>query len=83
MPDTLQFMTTEVSSLTDDEIVAVWLRRNRGVCVQISRELEVSREFVRKVLYGLPGGKSSNYRIEKALIEAGAPFVADRIAEVA
>lgn len=76
-------MPSDVSSLTDDDVISLWVRRNRRVCVEISREFEVSKEFVRQVLYGLPGGKSKGLRIEKALIEAGAPFVADRIAEVA
>ena len=70
------------SSLTDADVIFLWVRRNRGALVKISREYEVSPQFVRMVLYGERGGRSSDLRIEKALIEAGAPFVADRIAEV-
>ncbi len=76
-------MPSEPASLTDADVISLWVRRNRGVCRDISIQCAVSKEFVRQVLYGLPGGKSSDLRIEKALIEAGAPFVADRIAEVA
>lgn len=72
-------MPSDVASLSDADVIFLWVRRNRGVCVEISREFEVSREFVRQILYGLPGGKSKDFEIEKALIAAGAPFVADRI----
>lgn len=74
-------MPSDVASLSDADVIYLWIRRNRGACVEISREFEVSREFVRQILYGLPGGKSKDFEIEKALIAAGAPFVADRIAE--
>lgn len=70
-------------SLTDSDVISLWVRRNRGTISKISRECKVSHSFVRMVLYGEPGGRSTNLRIEKALIEVGAPFVADRIAEVA
>lgn len=70
-------------SLTESDVIFLWLRKNRGVCSKISRDCEVSPAFVHMILYGQPGGISDDLRVEKALIEAGAPFVADRIAEVA
>lgn len=76
-------MPSTEPSLTDGDVISLWVRRNRGVCSQISRDHGVSAEFVRQILYGLPGGKSVDFEIEKSLIAAGAPFVADRIAEVA
>jgi hypothetical protein len=72
-------MSSDAASLSDADVISLWIRRNRGVCVGISRDFGVSKEFVRQILYGLPGGKSADLQIEKALIEAGAPFVADRI----
>ena len=78
--DTLQFMPIEVPSLTDGDVIFLWIRRNKSVCARISRDLNLSRQFVSQVLYGFR--KSTDLQVERALIEAGAPFVADRIAEV-
>lgn len=79
----LQIMPIKAASLTDADVIFLWTRKNRGACSQISRDCEVTPQFVRQVLYGLKGGRSADFRVEKALIEAGAPFVADRIMEVA
>ena len=68
-------------SLTESDVIFLWLRKNRGVCFRVSLDCGVSPSFVHAILYGKPGGKSDDLRVEKALIEAGAPFVADRIAE--
>lgn len=76
-------MPSEVVSLTDEDVISLWIRKNRGVCSQISRDCDVSAEFVRRILYGIDAARSVGLHVEKALIEAGAPFVADRIAEVA
>ncbi len=76
-------MPSDLASLTEADVISLWIRRNRGICADLSREFDVSREFVRQILYGLPGGRSEDFGIEKALIAAGAPFVADRISGVA
>lgn len=74
-------MPSDLASLTDADVIFLWVRRNRGVCAQISRDCGVCTEFVRQVLYG--SRNSTDLHVEKALAAAGAPFVADRIAEVA
>lgn len=61
---------------TEDHIF-IWVRKNRGVCAGIARQFSVSHQFVRQVLY-CPAIKSSDLRIEKALAEAGAPFMSSR-----
>ena len=75
-------MLTE-TDLTDAEKIGVWHRRNYGICARIGREFDVTGEFVRQILYGVRSARSADLRIERALIDAGAPFIADRIAEVA
>ncbi len=76
-------MPLSVDSLTESDVIFLWLRKNRGLCSKISIDCDVSPAFVHAILYGKPGGKSDDLRVEKALIAAGAPFVSDRIAEVA
>lgn len=63
--------------LSDEQKVFLWIRENRGVCSQVASTCEVSHTFVRKVLYGQ--SKSSEFRVEKALLDAGALFMRDRI----
>lgn len=67
-------------TLTEQEECFLWVRRNRGVCAKIARDLEVSSEFVRVILYRTyPNLKSAELRVERALFEAGAPFMRERI----
>ena len=68
-------------SLAESDVIFLWLRKNRGICSKISRDCNVSPAFVHMILYGQPHGISKDFVVEKALIQAGAPFVADRIAE--
>jgi hypothetical protein len=71
-----------VPKLTQDEQTCLWVRKNRGVCASIARSLEVSSEFVRMILYRTdPNLKSAGLRVERALFEAGAPFMQERIRE--
>lgn len=47
------------------------------MCSQIAVSCGVSHTFVRKVLYG--HSKSAEFRVEKALLDAGAPFMRERV----
>lgn len=67
---------------TASEVQFLWVRRNRGVCSRIARELGCSPEFIRRVLYGINNTKSSGLLVEKALMEAGAPFIEDRVRDI-
>lgn len=72
-------VTATPPALTEDEQKILWVRRNRGVCAQIARELDVSSEFVRQILYRSKATiRSEGLRVEKALFVAGAPFMAER-----
>lgn len=66
---------TETLSETDQ--LYLWVKKNRGVCSQIARIHGFTPSFVRSVLYGHCG--STGRLIERALIDAGAPFVRERI----
>jgi hypothetical protein len=68
-----------VTVLTSEQKIYLWLRSQRGLCSKVAREHGVSREFVRKVLYGLSDARSADLRIERSLAEAGAPFMKDRL----
>lgn len=69
---------TVSDSLTDEQQIYLWIRGNRGVCSQIAKDFGVSREFVRQILY-FPRVKSADRRIERALADAGAPFMQERV----
>lgn len=69
--------TLPLPAQSEVEHLYLWVKRNRGVCSQIARDFGFTPSFVRAVLYGYSG--STDRRIEKALIRAGAPFVRDRI----
>lgn len=64
--------------LTRSDKIFLWIRRNRGVCSKIARDHEVTPGFVRQILYS-PEVKSTSLRIERALHDAGAPFMDERI----
>ena len=64
---------------TDEQEIYLWLRSQRGLCSKVAREHGVSREFVRKVLYGIGDARSAELRIERSLADAGAPFMRDRL----
>lgn len=66
--------TTELS---ESDQIFLWIKRNRGVCSRIARDFELTPTFIRSVLYG--HSKSTDFRVEKALVASGAPFVCDRI----
>ncbi len=68
-----------VTELTEEQLTYLWLRSQRGLCSRIAREHGVSREFVRKILYGLADARSAELRIEKSLADAGAPFIQKRL----
>ncbi len=68
-----------VTTLTEEQYIYLWLRGQRGLCAKVAREHGVSREFVRKILYGLADARSAELRIEKALADAGAPFMERRL----
>jgi len=65
-------------ALTRADQVFLWIRKNRGVCSQIARDHKVTPGFVRQVLYS-PEVRSTHFRIERALLDAGAPFMEERI----
>ncbi len=52
------------------------------MCARVARECGVSPGFVRQIVYGYVGVKSTGLRVEKALLSAGAPFMEERISEV-
>jgi hypothetical protein len=64
-------------SISERDLLFLWVRNNRGRCSQIAREFQVSPSFVRSVLYGFSG--STENRIERALIDYGAPCIAERM----
>ncbi len=66
------------AEITESDHIFLWLRRNRGVLSKIARELEITPEFVRQVLYHRHI-KSNDSRVEQALLEAGAPFMGERL----
>lgn len=66
-----------VTSLSESDLLYLWVKRNRGECSRIAKEFGFSPQFVRAVLYGHSG--STDKLIEKALIKAGAPVIQQRI----
>lgn len=72
-------LAVSTNSLAESERVFLWIRKNRGVCSRIAKDLDLSHTFVRSVLYGHV--RSSELRVEKALINAGAAFVSERFSE--
>lgn len=82
LPYTVTFCTYVpqkiAAKLTQDDVIFLWVKRNRGVCSKIAASLNVSKEFVSKVLYR-PEKRSKESRVEWALIEAGAPFIRERL----
>lgn len=72
-------MPTSTQSLTEREQKRLWVANHRGELARIARELGVSHSAVWNVLNSnLP---SKGFRIERALAEAGAPFMKLRLAE--
>ena len=65
------------TSLSETDLLYLWVKRNRGECSRIAREYGFTPQFVRSVLYGHCGSKDR--LIEAALIQAGAPVVRDRM----
>ncbi len=78
MPHTPETSTCSIQEISRSDEISIWVRRNRGVCSRVARELDVSAEFVRVILYGL-GPRSTGLRVERALVAVGAPFVAARL----
>jgi hypothetical protein len=70
---------TSGTILTEEQQIYLWLRAHRGLCSKVAREHGVSREFVRKILYGLGDAKSAGFRIERSLADMGAPFMENRL----
>lgn len=67
------------SMQTEREQKRLWVYNSRGTLARIAARLKVSQSAVHAVLYyNLP---SKNCRIEKALADAGAPYMAERLAE--
>lgn len=68
-----------VTTLTEEQTIYLWLRGRRGVCSKIARKHGVSREFVRKILYGLGDARSAELRVERDLADEDAPFMRNRL----
>lgn len=68
-------------TISERDKIYLWIRKNRGVCSRVARDLDLSHSFVRDVIYG--HAKSAELRVEKALIESGAAFISDRLNEAA
>ncbi len=76
---TIFLMSTSSQTKTERDKKRLWVLDNRGVLARIARELGVSHSAVGGVLhYNLP---SKGHRIEKALADAGAPYMQDRLHE--
>lgn len=65
--------------ITPDEEKRLWVYRNRGTLKRIADQFEVSATWVSNVLYGSKGAHSKDLRVERALFDAGAPHMADRL----
>lgn len=63
--------------ISDTDRIYLWVKKNRGVCSRIAKDVGFTPSFVRAVLYGHCG--STDRVVEKALIDAGAAFVQQRI----
>lgn len=74
-------MIPSPTDLSREDLLCLWVNRNRGVCAKIARDYEVTGSFVRAILHGSPGFKSADLRVERALAEAGAPFMKERLGE--
>lgn len=59
--------------------MSLWILRNRGTVGRVARSLGFSHGYVRMVLFG--NAKSKGLKVENALIDVGAPLIADRIAD--
>jgi hypothetical protein len=78
---TMQFMPTSSQSQKERDQKRLWVANNRGVLSSIARALDppCSPSAVHSVLYyNLP---SKGFRIEKALADAGAPYMKIRLHE--
>jgi hypothetical protein len=74
-------MPTSIQSQTEREQKRLWVFRNHGILTRIAKSFTppVSHSAVTAVLYyNLP---SKDFRIERALAKAGAPFMKERLAE--
>jgi hypothetical protein len=75
-------MPTSIQSLTEREQKRLWVSNHRGKLAEIARDLDVTHTAVSAVLYfNLPSSAKKNFRIERALAAAGAPFMKERLAE--
>ena len=60
----------------------IWVCEHRGELSRIARNLGVSVSAVHAVLYyNLPSSKDKNFHIERALADAGAPYMKERLQE--
>jgi hypothetical protein len=72
--------TRSFQSLTEKEQKRLWVLNHRGKLAEIAKTLGVTHSAVQGVLYyRLP---SRDFRIERALADAGAPFMAERLTEL-
>lgn len=70
---------TKSQSKKERDAKALWVHHHRGKLAQIAKSLQVSHAAVHAVLYyNMP---SKDCRIERALAQAGAPFMTERLAD--
>jgi hypothetical protein len=72
-------MPTSSQSPNERDQKRLWVYNHYGILARIALDLKVTRSAVHAVLYyNLP---SKEFRIERALAKAGAPYMKERLAE--